>query len=77
MLHGVVIAYIWTRSGSLAVATVYHAAYDGFRDSLSILVGLGPIAQGFASVLLMALGIIFLWKGNWLPNNAVRQRVII
>lgn len=70
ILHGVVVAYIWTRSGSLAVATVYHAAYDGFRDSLAILVGLGPIAGGFANILLMSLGIIFLWKGKWKPNEA-------
>jgi uncharacterized protein len=65
ILHAVVIAYLWARSGSLAVATVYHAAYDGFRDSLAILVGIGPIAGAFAILLLMTLGIFFLWKGTW------------
>jgi membrane protease YdiL (CAAX protease family) len=69
VLHGVVVAFIWTRSGSLAVATVYHAAFDGFRDSLSILIGLGPLAVGFENMMLITLGFIFLWKGNWRLNQ--------
>lgn len=65
VLHGVVFAYIWTRSRSLAVATVYHAAYDGVRDSIQTTVGSGPIAGLWAVAILVILGIIFLWKGNW------------
>ncbi len=65
ILHGVVIAYIWTRSRSLAVATVYHAAYDGVRDSLQTTIGYSPIAGAWVNVLLIILGIAFLWKGNW------------
>lgn len=70
MLHGVLFAFIWTRSGSLAVATVYHAAYDGFRDSLGIIVGTGPITQVFVNIGLIALGILFLWKGKWVPHQS-------
>lgn len=65
ILHGVVFAYIWTRSQSLAVTTVYHAAYDGIRDSLTITIGLGPIAGSWATLVLTLLGIFFLWKGDW------------
>lgn len=65
VLHGVVIAYIWTRSRSLAVATGYHLAYDGVRDSIHTTIGSGPIAGLWAVALLVILGIIFLWKGNW------------
>lgn len=65
ILHGVVFAYIWTRSRSLAVVTVYHLAFDGVRDSILNTVGAGPIAVTWASVLLIVLGIAFLWKGNW------------
>lgn len=65
VLHGVVFAYIWTRSRSLAVATVYHAAYDGVRDSIQTTIGSGPIAALWAVTLLTILGIAFLWKGNW------------
>ena len=65
ILHGVVFAYIWTRSGSLAVATVYHLAFDGVRDSIQTTIGSGPIAAIWAVALLVILGIIFLWKGDW------------
>ncbi|MHC4457949.1 MAG: CPBP family intramembrane glutamic endopeptidase [Planctomycetota bacterium] len=65
ILHGVVFAYIWTRSRSLAVATVYHTAFDGVRDSIQTTIGAGPIAGFWAVALLVILGIVFLWKGNW------------
>lgn len=65
ILHGVVFAYIWMRSRSLAVATVYHLAFDGVRDSIHTTIGPGPIAGVWAAALLVILGIIFLWKGNW------------
>lgn len=65
IMHGVVFAYIWTQSGSLAVATVYHAVYDGIRDSLAMVTGLPPIVATWASALLTILGIALLWKGNW------------
>jgi membrane protease YdiL (CAAX protease family) len=65
ILHGVVFAYIWTRSRSLAVATVYHLAFDGVRDSIHTTIGAGPITGAWSLVLLVVLGIVFLWKGDW------------
>ncbi len=65
IMHGIVFAYIWVRSQSLAVATVYHAAYDGVRDSLSMIVGLPAMVGLWANLVLTILGIILLWKGNW------------
>lgn len=65
MMHGVVFAYIWVRSGSLAVATVYHSAYDGVRDSLAMVAGLSSVVVLWVTALLTILGIAFLWKGDW------------
>jgi uncharacterized protein len=65
VLHGVVFAYIWSRTRSLAVATVYHGAYDGMRDSLATTIGLSPIAGVWATLLLVIVGLALLWKGNW------------
>lgn len=73
VLHGVVFAYIWTRSRSLAVATVYHAAFDGVRDSIHTTIGGGPIAGAWAAFLLCILGILFLWKGKWETLEPTRQ----
>ena len=65
ILHAEVIGYIWSRSSSLAVATVYHLWYDGVRDSIHINIGAGPIMGLWVVFWLSVLGIIFLWKGNW------------
>ncbi len=65
ILHGVVFAYIWVRSQSLAVSTVYHAGYDGVRDSLSLTVGLGALTGLWANLVLVILGVFFLVKGDW------------
>jgi membrane protease YdiL (CAAX protease family) len=65
IMHGIVIAYIWVRSRSLAVATVYHALYDGVRDSLNMLVGTPTMVGAWINVVLTILGLAFLWKGNW------------
>ena len=65
MLHGVVFAYIWSYTRSLAVVTFYHALYDGVRDSLQTTMGCGPVASIWVTIVLAALGILLLKKGNW------------
>ena len=62
ILHAVVFAYIWSQSRSLAVATVYHAAYDGVRDSLRLTIGAGPVTGAWASLVLVVLGLVLLRK---------------
>lgn len=65
ILHGVIFAYIWSSSQSLAVATVYHALFDGVRDSLLILIGFGAFTVLWANLVLIILGTLLLQKGNW------------
>jgi hypothetical protein len=69
ILHGVVFAYLWTVSGSLAVVTFYHLAYDGVRDSMGITIGGGAISAPWVTVALSILGIMLLWKGKWKFEN--------
>lgn len=45
VLHAVVFAYLWSISGSLLVATVYHSAFDEVRDTLQESVGFGTLAE--------------------------------
>jgi membrane protease YdiL (CAAX protease family) len=65
IMHAVVFAYIWSSTQSLAVATVYHAAFDEIRDSLERSVGFGPLAQYWNMVILTILGVTLLWKAKW------------
>jgi membrane protease YdiL (CAAX protease family) len=64
-MHGVVVAGLWSWSGSLAVATVYHALYDGVRDSIDVVVGSAPMSGIWAASVLTLLGALLLWKGRW------------
>jgi len=64
-LHAIVFAYIWSSSRSLAVVTVYHAAYDGTRDSLALIIGLGAMTNVWVNLFLIILGTVFFLRGNW------------
>lgn len=72
VMHGVVFAYIWTQSQSLAVATVYHAAYDEIRDTLDATVGLDSLSDLWSNIILTLLGAVLLWKGNWKNLESVQ-----
>lgn len=65
IMHAVVFAYIWSSTQSLAVSTVYHAAFDEVRDSIEGTVGLGPLSQNWQMLILTILGIVLLWKAKW------------
>ncbi len=65
VMHAVVFAYLWSRSGSLVVVTVYHLLFDEVRDVLEATTGLGFFGQNWQMVVLLFLGAIFLWKGKW------------
>jgi len=65
VLHAVIFAYIWMRSRSLAVSSVYHAAFDGTRDSLVLTVGLGTLTQEWPNLIIVLVGAVLLWRGNW------------
>ena len=65
VLHGVIFAYIWMRGRSLVVSSVYRAAYDGLRDSVALTIGLGPLTSGWPALIIVLLGAVLLWRGNW------------
>jgi len=65
ILHAVIYAYIWTATQSLAVATVYHAAFDESRDAIEGAIGLSPMVQLWQMLVLTVLGALLLWKGHW------------
>jgi membrane protease YdiL (CAAX protease family) len=65
ILHAVVFAYIWNRTTSLAVSTLYHVCFDEVRDTLEGTIGLGAFGQNWQMIVLTALGLFLLWKGKW------------
>ncbi len=44
---------------------MYHAAYDGMRDSVRLVAGVPQMADAWVAVLLTAAGTFFLMKDKW------------
>ena len=65
MLHAVIFAFIWVKTKSLVVATVYHAAFDEVRDALENSVGFGPLVNNWQMVVIIIAGGLLLWKADW------------
>jgi uncharacterized protein len=65
MLHAVVYAWIWARTGSVFVATVYHAAFDEVRDVLEKTVGFGRFTEVWQMAVITLVGGLLLWKVDW------------
>lgn len=65
MMHAMVFAYIWAVTQSLAVVTVYHAAFDEIRDAIETTIGFGPLVEIWQMLTLTIIGGLMLWKGNW------------
>jgi uncharacterized protein len=71
MLHAVIFAFIWSKTKSLAVVTVYHAAFDEVRDALENSIGFGPLVNNWQMIVIIITGGLLLWKADWekLLNN--------
>jgi membrane protease YdiL (CAAX protease family) len=67
MMNAVIFAYVWTATKSLAVASVYHSAYDEVRDAIEKTVGFGPLVSLWEMAVTTLFGAFLLWKGNWKP----------
>ncbi len=67
MMNATLFAYVWKATQSLAVASVYHSAYDEVRDALERSVGFGPLVSIWEMAVTTILGAALLWKANWEP----------
>ncbi|MFZ5808066.1 MAG: CPBP family intramembrane glutamic endopeptidase [Chloroflexota bacterium] len=65
MMNAVLFAYVWMASQSLAVASVYHSAYDEVRDALERGIGFGPLVSIWEMSTTLILGAVLLWKADW------------
>lgn len=65
MMNAILFAYVWTASQSLAVASVYHSAYDEVRDALRRGIGFGPLVSIWEMVVTTIFGAVLLLKANW------------
>lgn len=72
MMHAIVYAYIWTVTQSLAVVTVYHAAFDEIRDAIASSIGYGSLVEIWQMLTLTIFGGLLLWKGNWKHLTAMK-----
>jgi len=62
IMHAVVFAYIWGKSGSLVVVTFYHILFDEIRDALDATYGFGFFGNYWQMPVLVFFGIWILQK---------------
>jgi membrane protease YdiL (CAAX protease family) len=65
MMNAILFVYVWSASQSLAVASVYHAAYDEVRDALRRGIGFGPLVSIWEIAVTTIFGAVLLWKANF------------
>lgn len=65
MMNAILFAYVWVATQSLAVASVYHSAYDEVRDALERGIGFGPLVSIWEMAATLIFGAVLLWKANW------------
>lgn len=65
MMNAILFAYVWMASQSLAVASVYHSAYDEVRDALQRGIGFGPLVSIWEMAVTLIFGAVLLWKADW------------
>ncbi len=72
MMNAILFAYVWMATQSLAVASVYHSAYDEVRDASERGIGFGPLVSIWEMAVTLIFGAVLLWKANWsqLRNQA-------
>lgn len=77
MMHAIVFAFIWAKTKSIVVVSVYHAAFDEVRDALETSVGFGPLVNNWQMIVIILAGGLLLWKANWdsllLNQNRIEQ----
>lgn len=73
-MNAILYAYVWAASGSLAVVSAYHSAYDEVRDALDRGIGFGPLVSIWEMVVTLSLGALALWKVDWSVLRAENQK---
>ncbi len=72
MMHAVIFAFIWSKTKSLAVVTVYHAAFDEVRDALENSIGFGSLVNVWQMGVIIIVGSLLLWKADWVKLLGVK-----
>jgi membrane protease YdiL (CAAX protease family) len=65
VMNAIVFAFFWSASASIAVPTIYHAAFDEVRDTLQDSIGFGLFAEVWQMVTLTTLGLFMLMRHRW------------
>jgi len=76
VMHAVIFSYIWAKSRSLGVATVYHAIYDSLRETMERTTGFVPITDLWTNVIITVIGLFLLLKADWKTLLATKEQTL-
>jgi membrane protease YdiL (CAAX protease family) len=75
MAHAIVFAYFWSVSSSLAVVTIYHAAFDEIRDTIEQSIGLSSLTEVWQVLMLTIIGVILFSKSKWKRLKNIKNAI--
>lgn len=77
--NATIYAYLWRSTQSLAVASVYHSAYDEVREAIEHSLGFGPLVSIWEMLVTTILGAVILWKGSRQagPKNELKEDRVV
>jgi len=63
----IILSYIWMKSGSIVVASVFHGWFDGARNitMLYLFINPSPLSSSYLLLIIIVLGLLLLWRGRW------------
>jgi membrane protease YdiL (CAAX protease family) len=62
---GVIFCYIWIRSGSIVVASVFHGLWGTIRNLSTLWTG-NVLTSYLPIVLIIIIGLLLIWRGQWI-----------
>lgn len=64
----IILSYVWVRSGSIVVASVFHGWFDAIRNitiAYIFVINVNPISHAYYPIFLIVLGGLLLWRFKW------------
>lgn len=74
----IILSYVWMRSGSIVVSSVFHGYFDGLRNitMFYLLVNASALSNIYYVAFIIILTLLLLWRGRWVLPEPLELRVL-
>lgn len=70
----IILSYVWVRSGSIVVASVFHGLFDAARNIMTyyLFQDASPLILFSYSIIIVIIGLLMLWRVKWVLPEPLR-----